>query len=971
VSFTGLSTNLGRGERLRGVFEYPAPASGTIAVNSSITTSTPETTTANNTASGSTAFVPSPPDLTITKTHSGDFTQGQTGAPFTITVTNVGLGATLSPVVVADTLPDGLTATALSGPGWTCLLIALRCSRADALAAGASYPPITLTVDVAPDAPASMSNIATVSGGGETNTANNTATDPITVIQLPDLTIAKSHTGAFTAGDVGRTFTITVTNLGPGPTTGVVTVTDTLPAGLTATAIAGPGWICVLPAPTCTRSDVLAPAASYPPITLTVNVAPNAPTSMSNVATVSGGGETNTTNNTATDPIAVTLLADLTIAKGHTGAWVAGDVGRTFTITVTNLGPGPTTGLVTVTDTVPAGLTATAIAGPGWTCVLATLTCTRSDVLAAAASYPPITLTVNVAAMTPPVMSNVATVSGGGETNTTNNTATDPVSIAPVPDLTIAKSHAGTFEAGQSGETYTITVTNQGAGSTTGVVTVTDTLPAGLTPTTMSGPSWICDLLTLTCTRSDVLASGASYPPITITVNVSLTASGLLVNLARVSGGGELNTSNNLAVDPAIVAAVPDLAITKSHAGTFKQGQVGAQYTIVARNVGTGSTSGLVTVSDTLPTGLTATAIAGPGWACVLATLTCTRSDALAPGASYPPITLTVSVSLSGTDTLVNQTSVSGGGDANPANNTATDPTTITLAPDLALTKTSSGDFFRGGTGTYTIVVANVGPAPSSGEVTVLDILPAGVTATSALGPGWACTLAPLACTRSDALVPGASYPPITIEVKVALTAGGTLTNVATVSGGGDTNLANNTDGANRLIPIPPDLTIAKTHSGEFVPGQSATYTIVVTNISSVSQTQPITVGDILPPGLTATAISGSGWSCSLTTLLCSRSDGLAAGASYPPITVTVDVALDATGTLTNYAAVFSRGDADVTNNVARDVVGVAPVAIPTLSLPALVFLAVVLALAGAMTVRRAARNRDPASSPRSSARSS
>jgi uncharacterized protein (TIGR03437 family) len=42
---------------------------------------------------------------------------------------------------------------------------------------------------------------------------------------------------------------------------------------------------------------------------------------------------------------------------------------------------------------------------------------------------------------------------------------------------------------------------------------------------------------------------------------------------------------------------------------------------------------------------------------------------------------------------------------------------------------------------------------------------------------------------------------------------------------------------------------------------------------------------------LTATAIGGTGWSCTLTPLACTRSDALAAGASYPAITVTVNVA--------------------------------------------------------------------------------
>ena len=55
--------------------------------------------------------------------------------------------------------------------------------------------------------------------------------------------------------------------------------------------------------------------------------------------------------------------------------------------------------------------------------------------------------------------------------------------------------------------------------------------------------------------------------------------------------------------------SAPDLGIAKTHAGNFTQGQTGATYAIAVSNVGTGPTSGLVTVTDTLPAGLTATAI--------------------------------------------------------------------------------------------------------------------------------------------------------------------------------------------------------------------------------------------------------------------------------------------------------------------------------------------------------------------------
>jgi hypothetical protein len=128
---------------------------------------------------------PTPPDMTIAMTNGGgSFMQGQTGATYTITVTNSGQGPTNgSAVTVEDTVPAGLTATAISGSGWTCEvgIGSPNCTRNDPLAAGASYPPITLSVNVASNAPSSVTNVVTVSGGGEVNTSNDTASVQTTV----------------------------------------------------------------------------------------------------------------------------------------------------------------------------------------------------------------------------------------------------------------------------------------------------------------------------------------------------------------------------------------------------------------------------------------------------------------------------------------------------------------------------------------------------------------------------------------------------------------------------------------------------------------------------------------------------------------------------------------------------------------------------------------------------------------------
>ncbi len=124
------------------------------------------------------------PDLTVTSAHTGNFTQADTGDTYTLTVANAGTAATSGTVTVTDTLPGGLTATALSGTGWTVAANNLSATRSDALAAGGSYPALTLTVNVSSTAASSVTNNVVVSGGGESNTANDTGTDATTINAL-------------------------------------------------------------------------------------------------------------------------------------------------------------------------------------------------------------------------------------------------------------------------------------------------------------------------------------------------------------------------------------------------------------------------------------------------------------------------------------------------------------------------------------------------------------------------------------------------------------------------------------------------------------------------------------------------------------------------------------------------------------------------------------------------------------------
>ena len=316
------------------------------------------------------------PTLTLTKASVGNFVVGKTGT-FTLSPGNSGGLATSGPITVVDTLPTGLTFVSASGSGWTCSdsggkrLRARRRRRSPQAVTARRLPSLT---NILANALPSVTNTATASGGGAPNTANASVTVPVT--GFPSLTIQKQHTGDFVVGQQGA-FTINVGNDGNVDTSTNITVTDTLPAGLTYVSATGTGWACSAAGQivTCISPTVIPVGGTSAPITLVTAVGAAAIPSATNTATAAGGNAPNTP--TATDVVTVTGVPALTLTKSHTGNFAVGAQG-TFTLLAGNNGTAATAGLVTVADTLPAGLTFVAGTGPNWTCAGAgqTVTCT-------------------------------------------------------------------------------------------------------------------------------------------------------------------------------------------------------------------------------------------------------------------------------------------------------------------------------------------------------------------------------------------------------------------------------------------------------------------------------------------------------------------------------------------------------------------------------------------------------------------
>jgi hypothetical protein len=126
----------------------------------------------------------------------------------------------------------------------------------------------------------------------------------------------------------------------------------------------------------------------------------------------------------------------------------------------------------------------------------------------------------------------------------------------PVWRLT-ASSQPTNFTSGEANDgtypLYDIVATNVGGAATSGPFTVTDTLPAGVTPTAID-PGCIPHEQTLTCTSSNVIVPGQNKL-IEVRVKVGALPEGsILTNEVKISDGGapEVSASSTTEVTPAL-----------------------------------------------------------------------------------------------------------------------------------------------------------------------------------------------------------------------------------------------------------------------------------------------------------------------------------------------------------------------------------------------------------------------------------
>ncbi|MCP4942276.1 MAG: DUF11 domain-containing protein, partial [Planctomycetaceae bacterium] len=231
-----------------------------------------------------------------------------------------------------------------------------------------------------------------------------------------------------------------------------------------------------------------------------------------------------------------------------------------YTVTITNTGPSTAPGVI-LTDVLPAGVTLVSATLEGQAGVDSGGTITFPSVDIASGDTATATINVTVDTLTDGLISNAASVqdlSAAGENNTANNSDTADVTVVAEADLGVAKTVSSLASQVGGALTYTINVTNSGPSTASNVV-ITDTLPAGVTFVSGTGPSGevLSEAGGVVTANVPTMAAGANGT-MTINVNIEAGAASSITNTVGVSSDtGDSNSANDSAtasttVDPKV-----------------------------------------------------------------------------------------------------------------------------------------------------------------------------------------------------------------------------------------------------------------------------------------------------------------------------------------------------------------------------------------------------------------------------------
>ena len=670
----------------------------------------------------------------------------------------------------------------------------------------------------------------------------------VTAVESTDVAVTVNDAPDPVIAGHDLTYTLHVTNNGPGTAT-ATTLSDPLPAGTTFVSATGGG---TLSAGTVTWDLGDLASGGSTSVDLVVHVDPSRTTDLTDTATVATtSNDTDGSNDSDTETTSLDTSAHLSIVKTASPDPVGVNEALTYTLAVANDGPSDARN-VHVSDPLPAGLIFGSVDTTQGGCSesAGTVDCD----LGTLAGDDDATVTIHVTPTLPDVgsISNTATVSSTtSDPGPANDTSTADTTVEPRADLSITKTDSADPVTAGNDVTYTITVENDGP-SVADSVQVSDPLPAGTSFVsatdggTESGGvvTWdLGDLVDAASVSVQLVVSTAAGPSTTLS-NTATVASSTT----------DPDPSNDSATETTGVLGTADLTLTKTGLSDPVVAGTDLTYQLTVSNAGpSGATS--VQVTDPVPAGTTFVSATGGGTES--AGVVTWDLGTIANGASAS-VRVTVHVDPSRTADLSNTAIVSANEhDPTPADESATEDTTVQTSADVAVDVTDAPDPVSAGSDvTYTVLVTNAGPSDAV-AVSLTDAVPAGTTFVSATGGG--LESGGTVTWNLGAIPPGGSAN-VDVVVHVDPSRTTPVSDTATVSTTTpDPNAANDQDTEDTSVLTDADLSITKTDlSDPVTAGTDLTYQIDVSNAGPADATG-VQVSDPVPAGTTFLSATGGG----------------------------------------------------------------------------------------------------------------
>jgi uncharacterized repeat protein (TIGR01451 family) len=324
------------------------------------------------------------------------------------------------------------------------------------------------------------------------------------------------------------------------------------------------------------------------------------------------GPETSVLNNTSTDLTPLNATPDLTVTIDDNLTVVSPDQTITYTLNIQNIGNQGASGVV-INSQIPNNSVFISASNSG-TNNLGSVSWLVANLNAGEIITRTVTIKINTTI--PAGVNNLTATANvtdngvnGVDPTPLNNLDNDIDTLEAFPDLVISKTDSGSTATPGTQINYTISYSNEGNQTATGVV-ITETIPANTTYIATGSSNWSCpdgSIAGTICTINIGTLNSGDSGNLTLKVKIldslssgiTQTSNSITINDDGTNGTDPTQADNQSTETTPLIAA-PDLAITKTNGLTQIGNNDTFTYTLTASNIGNQDSENVI-ITDILP----------------------------------------------------------------------------------------------------------------------------------------------------------------------------------------------------------------------------------------------------------------------------------------------------------------------------------------------------------------------------------